>query len=502
MIEETRKSGTLIEASEAIGGFWYVVGSGEIERCVGSRPRGKGVQVGFAGIIDSGRDPEEIRWLPGKSPIHVASEVEDAARLLRGFCDDAKGPRPDLDFEQCPRNGLVCVECGYPQRATPGGDTCANGHGGAKGEPSCLFPFGAGARCLSVHEVLEGASEPCVVCAPHVEKARADQKALFGAKATPGQLRVAALDAVGAIQANAQANGTANLADSEIDDEIDAARAARPSKSAEEIFAAYPELHGAYERAMAGTPLIIPASDLESLAARTADLTVKPTPAYHKSLHIDWRTPQALFDSQARRWGGFWLDAAATKDNKLCEFWLGPGSDVEDALSIDWEANEEVKAQYGKSIWLNHPYSKGEEICGPECTRKKCAERGYHCEKAIASSGTWLAYARGQALKGFGPIVCLSPARIETQWWKDAIRSQPSGAGNFVNGHCDPRGGPAAKFMDAKYPAATWLEFAWENLIVDIVEIEGRVDFERGGNDGSAGFPSAIVTFYKPGQAR
>lgn len=41
----------------------------------------------------------------------------------------------DLDgaLEDCPFNGLVCGECGEPQRTSPNGATCAKGHGGVEG---------------------------------------------------------------------------------------------------------------------------------------------------------------------------------------------------------------------------------------------------------------------------------------------------------------------------------------------------------------------------------
>lgn len=36
-------------------------------------------------------------------------------------------------FESFPMNGLVCEDCGEPQRTTPSGESCKNGHGGARG---------------------------------------------------------------------------------------------------------------------------------------------------------------------------------------------------------------------------------------------------------------------------------------------------------------------------------------------------------------------------------
>lgn len=45
------------------------------------------------------------------------------------------GQRPEAEpeFDQLPLNGLVCSDCGTPQRMSYGGATCAAGHGGAPG---------------------------------------------------------------------------------------------------------------------------------------------------------------------------------------------------------------------------------------------------------------------------------------------------------------------------------------------------------------------------------
>lgn len=39
----------------------------------------------------------------------------------------------DRPFEDLPANGLVCPDCLLPQRLTPSGASCPNGHGGAQG---------------------------------------------------------------------------------------------------------------------------------------------------------------------------------------------------------------------------------------------------------------------------------------------------------------------------------------------------------------------------------
>ena len=54
-------------------------------------------------------------------------------------------------FDSLPLNGLLCSVCGTPQRTSPGGPTCASGHGGAPGTKPGV-----------VHE----AQKPFIFCSP------------------------------------------------------------------------------------------------------------------------------------------------------------------------------------------------------------------------------------------------------------------------------------------------------------------------------------------------
>jgi phage N-6-adenine-methyltransferase len=63
-------------------------------------------------------------------------------------------------------------------------------------------------------------------------------------------------------------------------------------------------------------------------------------------------TPQWLFDELNQRYH-FTLDAAADAANHKCPRWYGPGGLAEDALSVEWGAEER--------IWLNPPYSRGNQ---------------------------------------------------------------------------------------------------------------------------------------------
>lgn len=215
----------------------------------------------------------------------------------------------------------------------------------------------------------------------------------------------------------------------------------------------------------------------------------------------EWTTPRSLFDAQARRWGPFWLDVAATASNALAPFWF---DQERDALARSWAhpGRKLVSPAHGRNAWGNYPYTRGEEVCRPNCKRKTCEKRGAHALQRVPSLGEWVAKGRDEALSWThgGAMVTLLPERPDTEWWADAIRRQPSSAGAYLGGMACPNGGPAARFFPEEYPAAEWREYRWERLTVDVVLVEGRVHF--GGTadaDAGAPFPSAVVTFYRPG---
>lgn len=66
-------------------------------------------------------------------------------------------------------------------------------------------------------------------------------------------------------------------------------------------------------------------------------------------------TPREFLDAVEKRFGRIGLDVAADTTNAVCSDWIGPGGDIEDALTAQagaWEAG-------GWSwSWLNPPFGK------------------------------------------------------------------------------------------------------------------------------------------------
>jgi len=116
----------------------------------------------------------------------------------------------------------------------------------------------------------------------------------------------------------------------------------------------------------------------------------KITSGLYSSLDDTWNTPRDFFDEINKEFN-FGLDAAALQASTLVpENWYGPDHPdlaARNALKIDWNHNSR-----GKPIWLNPPYGR-----------------------VIKD---WMWKANEIASQG-GTVVCLVPARTDTNWWHD-----------------------------------------------------------------------------------
>jgi phage N-6-adenine-methyltransferase len=99
-----------------------------------------------------------------------------------------------------------------------------------------------------------------------------------------------------------------------------------------------------------------------------------------------WATPQYLFDWLDEEFK-FDLDAAANEHNYKCDKFFTPNEDYpEGAFAFNWN-------EFGKSIWLNPPYS---------------------------NPYPWVKKAYEESLRGC-TVVCLLPADISTKWFHDWV---------------------------------------------------------------------------------
>lgn len=117
------------------------------------------------------------------------------------------------------------------------------------------------------------------------------------------------------------------------------------------------------------------------------------------------------------------FDLAAVQSTSVADRYFGDahGEDL-DALTTDWPAVP------GRTRYLNPPYSRGCLVCTDRVWRSRdektgllgCADLGH----ASSSIGDWMARAAafGARLEAASsPIVCLVPARVDTDWFHESV---------------------------------------------------------------------------------
>lgn len=136
----------------------------------------------------------------------------------------------------------------------------------------------------------------------------------------------------------------------------------------------------------------------------------------------EWATPQDLFDLLNAEFG-FALDVCATRGNAKCDRYF---SEADDGLAQEWAG----------VCWMNPPYGR-----------------------AISD---WMQKAYESAQAG-ATVVCLVPARTDTDWWWDYARH---GEVRFLHGRLkfgDAESGapfPSAVVVFGRKPCVKWWE-AW-----------------------------------------
>jgi len=135
----------------------------------------------------------------------------------------------------------------------------------------------------------------------------------------------------------------------------------------------------------------------------------------HSSVHTggrdDWGTPLDLFENLNKEFG-FVLDAAASEENSLCDYYM---DEETDALSIKWQ-------YYEQYVWLNPPYSKCKEFLYKVVKESECGLYG---------------------------CVVLVPARTDTVWWHEYVMPYASEV-RFIRGRLKFQGAKDA----APFPSA------------------------------------------------
>ena len=120
-------------------------------------------------------------------------------------------------------------------------------------------------------------------------------------------------------------------------------------------------------------------------------------------------TPQFIVDAARELMGGIDLDpASASWANER----VGARryyTKEDDGLSKKWVAD---------SVFMNHPFSDGEEACKLACKKKRCVTRGYCITERVPSNKEWIdklvsSYASG----GVENACCITFAATSEGWF-------------------------------------------------------------------------------------
>lgn len=71
------------------------------------------------------------------------------------------------------------------------------------------------------------------------------------------------------------------------------------------------------------------------------------------------------------------------------------------------------------NVWMNHPFSKSEAPCKPDCNKEICKKRGYHTTLFIQGNKEWIEaaveeYESGRAKQ----LMCITYAATSEEWFR------------------------------------------------------------------------------------
>lgn len=93
----------------------------------------------------------------------------------------------------------------------------------------------------------------------------------------------------------------------------------------------------------------------------------------------------------------------------------------QDGLSKAWGIG------YPHTVWMNHPFSKGEEVCDPvitgkPCKKKTCRDRGAHCLVRVPGNDEWINKLLGEYADGnVKQACCITFAATSEGWFRPLL---------------------------------------------------------------------------------
>lgn len=131
---------------------------------------------------------------------------------------------------------------------------------------------------------------------------------------------------------------------------------------------------------------------------------------------VEYYTPSNIIEAARLTMGCIDLDpASCMKANETVKA-IDYFTTKDDGLSEIWYGN----------VWMNHPFSAGEEACKPNCKKKACqpdGKRGHCISHRIPSNGEWIdKLIREFDFQNIEQACCITFACTSEAWYKPLLR--------------------------------------------------------------------------------
>lgn len=162
--------------------------------------------------------------------------------------------------------------------------------------------------------------------------------------------------------------------------------------------------------------------------------------AIHANRKDNWRTPPDIVQPLVKSHQLLW-DLAATKEDKCCRNYIGPGHRIKGLNDLTAAAQADISTRItvltatasfikekvkDQGVWVNCPYGADTEACKTsgnyfDCTKVTCEKRGYHLDEFKPGLFT---FTRSIMIvsKWASRTFALLPCSPETEWWHEHIQ--------------------------------------------------------------------------------
>jgi len=147
--------------------------------------------------------------------------------------------------------------------------------------------------------------------------------------------------------------------------------------------------------------------------------------------NTEYYTPKEIVEAARETMHGIQLDPASSVEaNKIIKanrIFTAPKAKIIGELK-DWRGIELPLVKFedlgglsqswdADSVWLNHPFHRGESPCVKACKKTACQKRGYHIASSIPSNADWIDYVFKSYLQQQARQLCVITYAVTSEKW-------------------------------------------------------------------------------------